>query len=129
MKHTDIMNDSTKKQSRRNRRLISRSRPKVTRGAANVFSDLGFDSPSDELAKAELVLIISRRIGELGLTQAQAAARMKIVQPKVSRILKGDVSGVSTGWLMEALLRLGKNVHINVKRSVEETGRLYVLSR
>ena len=123
------MNDSTKKQSRRNRRLIRRSRPKVTRGGANVFSDLGFESPSDELAKAELLLIISRRIEELGLTQAQAAARMKIVQPKVSRILKGDVSGVSTGWLMAALRRLGKNVHINVKRSVEETGRLYVLSR
>jgi predicted XRE-type DNA-binding protein len=101
----------------------------VTRGGANVFSDLGFESPSDELAKAELVLIISGRIGELGLTQAQAAARIKIAQPKVSKILRGDVSGVSTGWLMAALLRLGKNVHINVNRSAGETGRLYVLSR
>ncbi|MGB8907768.1 MAG: helix-turn-helix transcriptional regulator [Candidatus Cybelea sp.] len=123
------MNDSTKKQSQRNRRLMSRGRPRVTRGGANVFSDLGFESPSDELAKAELALIITARIAELGLTQAQAAARMKIVQPKVSKILRGDVSGVSTGWLMAALLRLGRNVHINVKRSAEETGRLYVLSR
>jgi predicted XRE-type DNA-binding protein len=97
----------------------------VVRGSDNVFADLGFEAPEEELAKAKLIVLIEDRIKELGLTQARAAARMSISQPKVSRLLRGDSTGISTGWLMTALRNLGNDVEISVRPG---TGRLVVLA-
>lgn len=99
---------------------------RFTRGGANVFADLGFEAPEEELAKAKLVVLLKERIGELHLNQQAAAARMGISQPKVSKILRCDTSGVSTDWLMTALRKLGNDVEICVKPVEQETGHLSV---
>jgi predicted XRE-type DNA-binding protein len=101
---------------------------KFTSGSHNVFADLGFEAPEDELAKAKLVTLLRDRIDELGLRQQAAAHRMRISQPKVSKIMRGDTTGISTDWLMTALRRLGNDVQISVKPVKRRMGHLYVLS-
>ena len=48
----------------------------VTRGSGNVYADLGFDNPAEELAKAQLAMMIDAVIQERGLTQQAAATLM-----------------------------------------------------
>lgn len=61
----------------------------VTPGSENVFADLGFAEPEEELAKAQLVSHIRQVIERRRLTQVEAAAQMGIDQPKVSALLNG----------------------------------------
>ena len=61
----------------------------VTQGSDNVFADLGFAAPEEELNKAQLASHIRQIIKRRRLTQAAAAALMEIDQPKVSALLNG----------------------------------------
>ena len=86
---------------------------RVTRGSKNVFADLGLPDADELLVKAGL----AHRIGVLidDLTQAAAAKRLGIDQPKVSRLLRGDLYGFSTEQLMRFLNDLGHDVAIDVR--------------
>ena len=86
-----------------------------TVGGDNVFDDLGFDQPEEELAKAKLVMAIGRAIRQRKLTQVQAAALLGIDQPKVSALLKGRYGGFSTDRLLRLLLALDRDIDIVVK--------------
>jgi predicted XRE-type DNA-binding protein len=102
---------------------------RVESGSGNVFADLGLPNPDERLAKADLALRISEAIGARRLTQTRAARVLKIDQPKVSRLLRGQLSGFSTERLMRFLTLLGSDVEIIVKprpRSRRQ-GRLRVL--
>lgn len=88
---------------------------KLEKGSGNVFADIGLPDAEDRLAKAELALRISEAIRARKLTQAGAAALFKIDQPKVSRLLRGQLSGFSTERLMHFLTLLGRDVEIIVK--------------
>jgi predicted XRE-type DNA-binding protein len=56
-------------------------------GSDNVFADLGFENPEEELLKADLTGEIAEIIKKKKLTQAQAARIMGITQPRVSSLL------------------------------------------
>ena len=88
----------------------------VTVSSGNVFADLGFDDAPERLAKAQLAVEIKRRIEELGLTQAQAAGRLGVDQPKVSALVRGRLDGFSTDRLLRFLIDLGRGVDIVVRR-------------
>ena len=60
----------------------------------------------------------------LGLTQQEAARRMGITQPKISDMMRGDFSNISERKLMDCLNRLGYDIEIKVKPSVEPVGHL-----
>jgi predicted XRE-type DNA-binding protein len=49
------------------------------------------------------------------LTQTRAAHILRIDQPKISRLLRGQLSGFSTGRLMHFLTLLDRDVEITVK--------------
>ncbi|MGH7625489.1 MAG: helix-turn-helix domain-containing protein [Gemmatimonadaceae bacterium] len=100
----------------------------MTRGSGNVYADLGFANPAEELAKAELALMIDQAIQERRLTQQAAAVLMGIDQPKVSHILHGRLDGFSTQRLMEFLTALGRDVEIVVRAAPRsrKRGRLHV---
>ena len=85
----------------------------VTSGSGNVFADLGLPDADELLVKAGL----AHRIGLLidKLTQIDAAKRLGIDQPKVSRLLRGDLYGFSTEQLMRFLNDLGQDVAIEVR--------------
>ena len=100
----------------------------VTRGSGNVYADLGFENPAEELAKAELAMMLAAVIRERGLTQLAAATLMGVDQPKVSHILHGRLGGFSTQRLMEFLTALGRDVEIVVRPAPRsrKRGRLHV---
>jgi len=102
----------------------------VEKGSGNVFADLGLPNPEERLAKADLAIRIAAAIRGRRLTQARAARVLRIDQPKVSRLLRGQLSGFSTERLMHFLILLGRDVEIVVKappRSRRQ-GRLRVVA-
>ena len=99
----------------------------VTVGSGNVFADLGFENPEQELMKARLTLEIFRLIRERGLTQMQAAEILGIKQPQVSLLMRNRAGSFSVGKLMELLTTLGQDIQIVVKPAKREHGELSVL--
>jgi predicted XRE-type DNA-binding protein len=89
----------------------------VTQGSGNVFADLGFAEPEEELTKAQLASHIRQVIHRRRLTQVAAAALMGIDQPKVSALLNGRL-----------LTSLGQDVEIVVKETSSslDKGRIRV---
>ncbi len=87
----------------------------VNRGSGNVFADLGFDEPEEELTRAQLASHIRAIIRRRRLTQTAAASLMGIDQPKVSALLNGHLANFSGERLMRFLTRLGQDIEISVK--------------
>lgn len=102
--------------------------PKFDIGSGNVFEDLGFPNAGLELAKAKLAAAIIGRMNVLGVTQAQAAARLGIHQPRVSMIKCGRLEEFSIGTLLELALKLGIDLDINIgqERNAKTAGRMSV---
>lgn len=57
---------------------------------------------------------IVQEIEAADLTQSAAAALLGVDQPKVSRIIHGQLAGFSTPRLLRFLVRLGRDVDIVV---------------
>jgi predicted XRE-type DNA-binding protein len=90
------------------------TRDKFERSSGNVFADLGFEDSGERLLKAELAAKIAQLIAKKGWTQAQTAARTALDQPKVSRLLRGQLSGFSADRLFAVLNRLGHSVEVRI---------------
>ncbi|OJU08521.1 MAG: XRE family transcriptional regulator [Alphaproteobacteria bacterium 64-11] len=86
----------------------------VTASSGNVFADLGFEQPEEELAKAKLAVHIWKIISDRKMTQAVAGRVMGLDQPKVSALLNGRLANFSSDRLMRFLAALGKDVDIVV---------------
>jgi predicted XRE-type DNA-binding protein len=105
-------------------------RIKVEEGSGNIFADLGLPYPEERLAKADLAIRIAETIHARRLTQTRAAQILRIDQPKISRLLRGRLSGFSTERLMHFLIRLGRDVDITIKPAPRSRrqGRLRVVA-
>jgi predicted XRE-type DNA-binding protein len=102
---------------------VSESEYEVSSG--NVFADLGFAEPEEELARAALAHRIATIIEDRGLTQVEAAAIMGVNQPKVSELVHGHLEGFSLERLARYLIALGQDVEI-VVRPARDEGHLRV---
>jgi predicted XRE-type DNA-binding protein len=88
-------------------------RSDVTHGSGNVFEDLGFGGEAAELqVKAELTRQLHNRIKLLKLRQTDAAKRLGISQPDVSKLMNGRHTGFSIDRLMTLLNGLAVDVEI-----------------
>ena len=90
-------------------------KPAYVIGSGNVFADLGVHRPEEALAKAELAHKITEAIARRRLTQNQAAALLKVDQPKISALTRGQLAGFSLDRLVRFLVLLGNDVEIVVK--------------
>jgi predicted XRE-type DNA-binding protein len=100
---------------------------KVTRSSGNVFADLGLERPQEHKAKALLVIRISKIIEDKKLSQSQAAARMGLRQPDVSKLVRGRFEGFSLERLFYFIRALGSNVEIKVRPTRDNhEGRILV---
>jgi predicted XRE-type DNA-binding protein len=88
---------------------------KVHETRVNIFADLGLDHADGLHAKSGLVFRISEILKKRKLTQAQAAAILGIDQPKVSKLLRGQLAGFSTDRLFRFLNALDCDIEIVVK--------------
>jgi predicted XRE-type DNA-binding protein len=88
---------------------------KIAEGSGNVFADLGLPNAEERLTKADLAMQIAEGIRTRRLTQTKAAKLFDIDQPKISRLLRGQLAGFSTDRLIHFLNLLGQDVVIVVK--------------
>ena len=95
-----------------------------TRGSKNVYTDLGLPDADKLKVKTDLVIQIIKALERLKLTQAEAAKRMGISQPKVSAMIHGDFSNLSERKLMDCLNRLGYDIEITVRPASQPVGHL-----
>jgi predicted XRE-type DNA-binding protein len=92
------------------------SKPKkVTASSGNVFADLGFDNPEEELFKAKLVREIRGIIKRRKLTETKAAAVLGLKQPDVSALVTGRVGKFSIDRLVRCLDRMDYKVDLVVR--------------
>jgi predicted XRE-type DNA-binding protein len=89
----------------------------IVRGTENVFADLGYADAETHRLKAGMVTRIRDLMSEHKLTQIEAAKRMGLSQPDVSRLLRGQFREVSVERLMKMLTRLGFEVDIVVREA------------
>lgn len=92
--------------------------------SGNLFADLGLANAEKLKIKSGLVVEITKAIRRLDLTQAEAAERMGITQPKVSALLRGEFSNLSERKLMNCLNRLGYDIEIKVRPASKRVGHL-----
>ena len=97
--------------------------PEYVMGSGNVFADLGLPDAEKLKIKSGLLIEISKAIRRLELTQAAAAERMGIPQPKVSAMLRGDLTNMSERKLMDCLTLLGRDVEIVVRAATKRKGQ------
>ena len=88
---------------------------KVTESSGNVFADLGFANPEEELLKAKLVREIRAIIKRRKLTQTKAAAMLGLKQPDVSALVTGRVGKFSIDRLVRCLNRMDYRVDIVIR--------------
>jgi len=87
---------------------------KVETSSGNVFADLGFRNAEERLSKAKLANKIAQLIERKGWTQTETAERTALNQQKVSRLLRGQLSGFSADRLFAVLNRLGHSVEVRI---------------
>ena len=85
------------------------------RGSCNVFADLGFENPEEDLVKSNLIAKISRIIKTKKLTQAKVAEILGVNQPRISSLLSGNLDLFSLDMLINFLKALGQDIEIMVK--------------
>lgn len=87
-------------------------------GSDNVFRDLGF--PEDEaqnlLLRTDLSIHIRKAIEKLGITQAEAAARAGISQPRMNDLVKGRTHRFTLDALVNVAAKLGYSVQLKLKK-------------
>jgi len=84
-------------------------------GSDNVFKDLGLPNAEEHLVKAQLVFKIDRIMKSRGLKQAETAKLLRIKQPDVSKMLRGEFRQFSVERLLRFLVALDQDVEIVVR--------------
>jgi predicted XRE-type DNA-binding protein len=92
---------------------------KQVRSSGNVFSDLGFGPQEAENLhlRARLMAEIQKYIEREEITQAEAADRFGVTQPRISNLLRGKIHLFSVDTLITMLSHAGLRVDIRIKKA------------
>lgn len=92
---------------------------KVTRGSGNVFLDIGFSKAEAENLKlrAELMMRVEDFYRKSSMTQAEAAKRLGLTQPRLNDLLRGKIDKFSLDALVNMLGHAGMRVELRVKKA------------
>ncbi len=102
----------------------------VTRSSGNVFADLGLPNAEEKQTKVRLAVAINEIVRDQRLSQAVAARRLKINQPKISALSNYRLEGFSVERLMNFLTALDRDVEIIIRRKPKsgKSGRILVVA-
>jgi len=84
--------------------------------SGNVFADLGIVDPVEALAKAELARKIASIIKHRHLKQADAAKLLEIDQPKISKLIRGQLKDFGLERLMSFIMKLDRDIEIVIRK-------------
>ena len=91
-------------------------REKVTRGAGNVFADLGFPDAAEREVKLRLAYALNHVLDGRNLSKAECAKVLGVTQPKVSGLRHYKLAGFSVERLMNLLTALEQDVEIVIRQ-------------
>jgi predicted XRE-type DNA-binding protein len=97
---------------------------KATAGSDNIFADLGFANPEEELLKAKLIRELRAILKRRKLTQIKAAELLGLKQPDVSALVTGRVGKFSIDRLVRCLDRLNYRVDVVVRHKPARVARV-----
>lgn len=102
----------------------------ITRGSGNVFADLGLPDAEERQTKLKLAYALNAIMEEDRLTQAAAAAKLGLNQPKVSALRNYKLEGFSVERLMTLLTALDQDVEIVIRKKPRSraTARISVVA-
>ena len=86
-------------------------------GSDNVFRDLGFPELEAQtmLLRTDLVIHIRKVVEKLGITQAEAAMRAGITQPRMNDLVKGRTEKFTLDALVKVASSFGYSVQLKLK--------------
>ena len=84
----------------------------------NVFRDLGFleAEAQNMLLRTDLVVHIRKVIEKIGITQAEAAKRAGITQPRMNDLVKGRTQKFTLDALVKVASSFGYSVQLKLKK-------------
>ena len=88
----------------------------ITCGSGNVFADLGFPDAEERQTKLRLAYALNTIMDAQRLTQAAAAARLGLNQPKVSALRNYKLEGFSVERLTSLLNALDRDIEIVIRK-------------
>jgi len=91
-----------------------KSKEKVRFGGANLFADLEFDNPEEELIRADLAAKVDALLSGLEGTQKEVGRRLGLGQSEISDLVRGRYGRFSIDRLLRILTRLGCRVDVTV---------------
>jgi len=93
---------------------------RIIESSGNVFIDLGFDPAEAEVMKlrAEVMIRTAQQLKKQGLTQAEAARKLGITQPRVSKLIKGKLEDFSLDTLLKLAARVGLQPELTFSASI-----------
>jgi predicted XRE-type DNA-binding protein len=94
----------------------------ITRGTGNLFADLGYADAEERQTKLRFAHAINSAIARKRLTQASAAAKLGVNQPKVSALANYKLDGFSVERLMTFLTALDQDIEIVIKKKGRSRG-------
>ena len=92
-----------------------KTKPRIIPSSGNVFADLRLPNAEEKQTKTRLAVAINQVVAAQGLSQAAAARRLKINQPKVSALANYRLEGFSVERLMHFLTALDRDVEIVIR--------------
>ncbi|MGA3095651.1 MAG: XRE family transcriptional regulator [Bryobacteraceae bacterium] len=89
------------------------------RESDNVFEQIGFkrEEALNLRLRSEMMNALIAEIEKRGLTQAQAAARSGVSQPRISDLMRGKLHLFSIDMLVTLLSAAGLRVEMKVRRA------------
>jgi len=97
--------------------MTMRKTTAITKGSGDIFADLGF-SPAESRnlhIRAQMMTALRKFIEKEGLNQAEAAKRLKVSQPRISDLTRGEISLFSLDSLVNLLTDAGLEVDLRIK--------------
>lgn len=98
----------------------------IESSSGNVFADLDLPDAAELDTKVRLAVAINHLLAARRMTQAAAAVRLSVNQPKVSALKHYKLEGFSVERLMGFLTALGSDVEIRVRPPRRSRGRIIV---
>jgi predicted XRE-type DNA-binding protein len=100
----------------------------ITKGAGNVFADLGLPDAADRQTKTRLAMQVNALIKAGRIKQTDAAAILHIPQPKVSALVNYRLDHFSVEKLMSFLNLLDCDVEIVIRPRRDTVGHTSVVA-
>ena len=116
--------------AKRSSRTAKPKETAITRGTSNVFADLGYPDAEERQTKLRLVHAINGIVDQRRLTQAAAAVKLGVSQPKVSALTHYKLDGFSVERLMSFLTALDQDIEIVIRKKPRSraAGRISVIA-